>query len=114
MFNTLIINIPNAYIKIGFSDGPVFMDLNETFFTGVEGKSLVIPFRVHANPNTITYTWTKDGSPLTHNFTGSIFNITRLSRKDSGIYSCEAINDVGSTAIKFNISVLCKETFYTT
>lgn len=105
------IAVGNYNKKCIFPDAPIFVDLNETFFTGIEGNSLVIPFQVHANPRSITYTWTKDGSPLTHNFTGSTFNITRLSRKDSGIYSCEAINDVGSNAVKFNISVLCKK-FY--
>lgn len=39
---------------------------------------------------------------------GGVLNITKLSRNDGGIYSCEAINSQGSTMTSINVTVQCK------
>ena len=90
-----------------FTDKPIIADLNETIFTEEEGNNLVIPLQVSAHPNKIKYTWSKDGVPLSQNY-DSTLNITRLSRSDSGLYSCEALNSLGSSSIEFRVIVLCK------
>jgi len=89
-------------------DKPTTAELNETTFTEVEGYSLIVPLRISANPNRIKYTWSKDGAPLIHQNFESTLNITRLDRTDSGIYSCEAFNSMGSSTIEFRVVVLCE------
>lgn len=64
----------------------------------------------------ITYTWTKDGVPLSNSAAnverlvadGSVLNITRLTRGDAGIYTCEAVNSQGSATINITVIVECK------
>lgn len=82
-------------------------ELNESSFTEVEGYGLIVPLRVSANPNKIKYTWSKDGVPLAQNFESTL-NITSLHRADSGVYSCEVINSLGSSTVEFRIVVLCE------
>lgn len=112
----------------------------------MENEPLIIVLRADGNPMSITYTWTKDGLPITqssysnsskcidvknnnyikiviiknHNkietlfaderilSEGSMLNITKLSRHDAGVYTCEAVNSQGAAIINITISVHCK------
>lgn len=37
-----------------------------------------------------------------------MLNITKLSRHDAGIYTCEAVNSQGAATINISVSVHCK------
>lgn len=103
---------PTYFLTVCNLDKPVFTELNETTFTGVENENLIISLQAVGHPAIITYTWIKNGVPLAHAphyiIDGSTLNFTRLSRTDNGAYSCEAINSEGSTVINFTISVQCE------
>lgn len=102
-------------------DKPVFDKSNEEAVSGIENEPLIITLKADGNPDSIAYTWTKDGLPITPANTatgmerivseGSILNITKLSRHDAGSYTCEALNSQGSSAIVVNITVQCKSFF---
>lgn len=97
-------------------DKPVFDKTNEEVVTGIENEPLIISLKADGNPSSITYTWTKDGLPVGLSSTGmerviaegSVLNITKLSRNDAGVYTCEAINSQGSSVTHVNVSVECK------
>lgn len=83
---------------------------------GVEGESLVVTLSARGNPTNIVYSWNKDGLPLTKKSLriladGPSLNFTRLSRNDTGVYSCEASNSEGKTEAQVNISVNCNQSF---
>lgn len=71
--------------------------------------------QANANPMSISYTWTKDGLPLSNNAInaeriisdGAVLNITKLTRNDAGIYTCEAINSQGSATMNITVIVEC-------
>lgn len=95
----------------------MFDKTNEEEVTGIENEPLIISLKAEGNPSTITYTWTKDGLPITQSPStgmeriiteGPTVNITKLSRHDAGIYTCEAINSQGSSVVQVNVSVECK------
>lgn len=98
-------------------DKPVFESIPELTI-GIENEPLIIALRADGNPSSITYTWTKDGLPITQMSMsnvhdrivsdGPILNITKLSRHDAGSYTCEALNSQGGNVININISVECK------
>lgn len=85
---------------------------------GIENEPLIISLRAEGNPQSITYTWTKDGLPITPTSSssgierivseGPTLNITKLSRNDAGTYICEAINSQGSSIFSVNVTVNCK------
>lgn len=66
------------------------------------------------NPESIEYTWTKNGLPLrssgSHRIitNGSRLIFENLTRTDSGDYTCEAVNSQGSTMKNFTLTVLCE------
>lgn len=39
---------------------------------------------------------------------GSTLNITKLTRFDAGIYTCEAVNSQGNSVANVNVTVQCK------
>ncbi|XP_039278760.1 nephrin [Nilaparvata lugens] len=88
---------------------PVFVEMTETSFTGAEGESLIVSTQAHGRPSTISYTWTKDTSPLVAgpylHIENSVLNFTRLNRSDAGSYTCEAVNSEGATTVTINITV---------
>lgn len=43
---------------------------------------------------------------------GSVLNMTRLSRHDAGIYTCEAVNSQGAATANISVSVHCKFIIY--
>lgn len=83
---------------------------------GVEGEPLQVAMMANANPMSIAYTWTKDGLPIIASGNsverivseGPILNITKLTRNDAGIYTCEAVNSQGSAMINISVIVECK------
>lgn len=83
---------------------------------GIEGESLQVAMVANANPASVAYTWTKDGLPILASGSGierlisegPILNITKLMRKDAGIYSCEAVNSQGAALINITVIVECK------
>ena len=92
-------------------DKPVFIELNDTAFIGTEGDSLIVSLQAYGHPQTMTYTWTKNGFPLPRSGSNyvadrSTLNFTKLSRNDSGSYSCDANNGEGSATLNFTINVL--------
>lgn len=64
----------------------------------------------------ISYTWTKDGLPISSNplsgqrlvSDGPRLNISRLSRNDAGVYVCEALNTQGTALLEIQVIVECK------
>ncbi|XP_015599513.1 nephrin isoform X4 [Cephus cinctus] len=89
---------------------PIFapLDLNELI--GMEGEPFVISVSAAGNPASITYTWTRDGLPLSVGAKritarGPTLNITRLERYDAGTYICEAMNEEGTTFYQLNLTV---------
>lgn len=40
-----------------------------------------------------------------------MLNMTRLSRHDAGVYTCEAVNSQGAATFNVTVSVHCKYTF---
>lgn len=91
---------------------PIFEN-RPTIPSAIEGEQLTVFLEARGNPSNIAYTWTKDGVPLTKKSLriladGPVLNITKLSRNDTGIYTCEASNTEGSTSISFNVTVNCE------
>ncbi|CAK1549333.1 unnamed protein product [Leptosia nina] len=94
---------------------PIFDETTQTTAVGVEHEQLIVSVRAEGNPASITYTWTKDGLPITHSSystsndriisEGSTLNMTRLSRHDAGVYTCEAVNSQGAAVINITVSV---------
>ncbi|XP_045485329.1 nephrin isoform X2 [Pieris rapae] len=94
---------------------PIFDETTQTTAVGVEHEQLIVSARALGNPSHITYTWTKDGLPITHSSysttndriisEGSTLNMTRLSRHDAGVYTCEAVNSQGAAIINVTVSV---------
>ncbi|CAH0718626.1 unnamed protein product, partial [Brenthis ino] len=94
---------------------PIFDETTPYNTVGVENEPLVIMLRAEGNPGSITYTWTKDGLPITQSSystindriisEGSMLNMTRLSRHDAGIYTCEAVNSQGAMAVNISVNV---------
>ena len=89
--------------------------MEATELVGMEGEPFVISVAARGNPAAITYTWSRDGLPLSLNSAGSRFiargstlNITKLERYDAGTYVCEAINYMGTTFYHLNLTVQCK------
>nr|XP_034837509.1 nephrin [Maniola hyperantus] len=94
---------------------PIFDETTQYTTVGVENEPLVIMLRADGNPSSITYTWTKDGLPITQSSyssasdriisEGSMLNMTRLSRHDAGIYTCEAVNSQGAATVNITVNV---------
>lgn len=83
---------------------------------GVEGSPLQVELHASGNPMSISYTWTKDGLPISSNSLsgqrlisdGPRLNISRLNRNDAGIYVCEALNTQGTAMLEIQVVVECK------
>lgn len=96
------------------TDPPKFLPLPSSKAVGTEGESLRVEAKANANPMSIAYTWTKDGLPISTNgidrivSEGPVLNITKLTRKDAGIYTCEAVNSQGAATINITVVVECK------
>ncbi|XP_072934025.1 nephrin [Epargyreus clarus] len=94
---------------------PIFDETTPYTTVGVENEPLIIVLRADGNPGSITYTWTKDGLPITQSSysssndriisEGNMLNMTRLSRHDAGVYTCEAVNSQGAATVNITVSV---------
>ncbi|PZC82911.1 hypothetical protein B5X24_HaOG209354 [Helicoverpa armigera] len=94
---------------------PIFDETTPYTTVGVENEPLIIVLRADGNPGSITYTWTKDGLPITQSSystgndriisEGSMLNMTKLTRHDAGIYTCEAVNSQGNAVANISVSV---------
>ena len=75
-----------------------------------------VELHASGNPMSISYTWTKDGLPISSNplsgqrliSDGPRLNISRLSRNDAGLYVCEALNTQGTAMLEIQVIVECK------
>ncbi|CAH0382334.1 unnamed protein product [Bemisia tabaci] len=84
---------------------PVFIEM-ENQRKGLEGEPFAVMLKVRAHPPVLTYTWTKNGSPVNSSFiNGSTISFEKLDRQDEGIYTCEAINSEGSAFFSFHLEV---------
>ncbi|KAM8713441.1 hypothetical protein ACLKA7_013711 [Drosophila subpalustris] len=92
---------------------PKFDAAQITTFVGVEGAPLQVELHASGNPMSISYTWTKDGLPISSNSLsgqrlisdGPRLNISRLNRNDAGIYVCEALNSQGTAMLEIQVVV---------
>ncbi|RVE44076.1 hypothetical protein evm_011269 [Chilo suppressalis] len=94
---------------------PIFDESIQESIAGEENESLVIMLKAHGNPGSITYTWTKDGLPITQSpysssndriiSDGNMLNMTKLSRNDAGVYTCEAVNSQGASTVNITVTV---------
>ncbi|KAL1398733.1 hypothetical protein pipiens_001200, partial [Culex pipiens pipiens] len=90
---------------------PKFSPPPSSTAVGVEGESLTVAMVATGNPMSIAYTWTKDGLPILSSgkcrivSEGPILNITKLTRNDAGVYTCEAVNSQGSAMINITVVV---------
>lgn len=99
-----------------YPDPPKFVGTPSNTSVGWEGEPLSVALNAVANPMSITYTWSKDGIPLSNTganaerivATGSVLNFTRVLRSDAGIYTCEAVNSQGSVTVNITVVVYCK------
>lgn len=102
-------------------DPPKFVPPPSSTSVGLEGESLQVPLQANANPALISYTWTKNGTPIPQDTSGSVsagehrifadgavLNFTKLHREDSGIYTCTASNSQGKASINITVVVECK------
>lgn len=62
--------------------------------------------QAHGNPSSIVYRWLKNKRPYYSE--DSALTISRLSRTDSGTYTCEAENSEGLASFTFELNVKCK------
>lgn len=103
-------------VRLVPTDPPKFVTPPSYTVVGIEGESLQVAMVANANPMSVTYTWTKDGLPILASGNGierlvsegPILNITKLTRKDAGIYTCEAVNSQGAAMINITVIVECK------
>ncbi|KFM63726.1 Nephrin, partial [Stegodyphus mimosarum] len=82
---------------------PVFEISDSKVFEVKENESIVIDVTAKANPEKVTYRWTKDNDTV---WEGPVLNITSAERSQTGTYSCEAKNDVGESVITIVLKVL--------
>lgn len=92
---------------------PIFKALPAEPQIGTEGEPLIVILESKGNPSDITYSWTVNGASLSKKHKriateGPVLNVTRLSRNDSGVYTCKGHNSQGSASISFNLTVQCK------
>lgn len=99
------------------SDPPVFTKPPSNKAVEIENESLQVRLVARANPDSIAYTWTKDGAPITNSgrvvSEGPLLNFTKLARSDAGLYTCEAVNSQGSATINIIVDVECNYSFST-
>ncbi|XP_037715828.1 nephrin isoform X2 [Drosophila subpulchrella] len=92
---------------------PKFETSQSNTFVGVEGAPFHVELMASGNPMVISYTWTKDGLPISSNSLsgqrlisdGPRLNISRLSRNDAGVYMCEALNSQGTALLEVHVAV---------
>lgn len=94
---------------------PVFETATQPPVTGNEHEPLIITLPAQGNPSNLIYTWTKDGLPIVSQTAangnerivsdGPTLNVTKLSRHDAGIYTCEASNTQGTAVVNVNVTV---------
>lgn len=107
---------PESHVGFSHLDPPKFVGTPSNTSVGWEGEPLSVALNAVANPMSITYTWSKDGVPLSNSgvnaerivANGSVLNFTRVLRSDAGIYTCEAVNSQGSATVNITVIVYCK------
>ncbi|XP_035212293.1 nephrin-like isoform X4 [Stegodyphus dumicola] len=89
----------------------------------IEGRSGEVNMTAKANPEVYRYRWTKEGVPIPDrrdsykqpssvSADGSVLYFTRVSRHDSGAYTCVAQNLEGSASATLTLNVLYPATIY--
>lgn len=63
-----------CFFLSSFKDGPVFTQPPSNTVVGIEGESLQVPLVATANPQSIAYSWTKDGSPIVGSSSGMLLS----------------------------------------
>uniref|UniRef100_A0A3Q2CT39 Hemicentin-1 n=1 Tax=Cyprinodon variegatus TaxID=28743 RepID=A0A3Q2CT39_CYPVA len=102
------IQVPPSFNRAGASSVPGSGgDLHDVILSN--------PISLYCETNAVpppTLTWYKDGHLLTSNDKvlilpgGRVLQIPRVQLKDSGRYTCVAINDAGEDSIQYNVRVL--------
>ncbi len=58
------------------------------------------------NPAVYSYTFLKDGVPVTEGVSGSVLTINQVVRSSRGVYTCTASNTVGTAVVTRNLFVV--------
>ena len=58
------------------------------------------------NPAVYSYTFLKDGVPVTEGVSGSVLAINPVVRSSRGVYTCTASNTVGTAVVTRNLFVV--------
>lgn len=101
-------------------DKPLFGDVTSKVIDLVEGEPAAVNVSALPNPSEITYEWTRNSYPFNvidslsqmdprrptrMHSVGSVLNISKVSRQDSGYYTVKATNSEGVTEVKIQLNV---------
>lgn len=98
-FVTLIVNA---------TEPPSITNRSKDKVTVLEGKPLVLFCEAKGYPSP-HFTWSKNGKLLPSSDNGTKFIIHETSKKDAGVYRCEASNSVGTVGYSFTVEITSKE-----
>ena len=73
----------------------------------LEGKPLVLFCEAKGYPSP-HFTWSKNGKLLPSSDNGTKFIIHETSKKDAGVYRCDASNSVGTVGYSFTVEITSK------
>ena len=107
---TLHINKP--FIILSYTVPPQYIPATQQF-TVIEGVSAEITFQLDALPRVTSFSWTRNGAPLTSNsritLTANRISFpSSIRREDSGNYTVTSVDLLGNGSASLSIDVYCK------
>ncbi len=84
----------------------------------VEGEPASINLTASANPDAVTYVWSRDGQPIPAaatakvgeriTYDGAVLDLTVVRRSDEGPFVCNATNSEGRGTTTVHLNVQCE------